>query len=183
MLKFKIGDEVVRVTDDYLHGTSIVKGGIYIVSKVYIDGSIDLEGTAHSCYDPDCFELVDPVKKYKAMLFQSNSEQEATDIQMALFEAGYKWHSQGQAISYTSAKYFSANPDGTIFYMMDNAEKLMLPNLSSYTYHKLVEEKKLVIVEDVEKITYAGKLYNKKDFEAAISAAIANLISLGENNV
>lgn len=169
MSKFKVGDIVKRV-QDYNFGDAIVKGGIYTVSEVHNHGeSIDLEGTRHSGYDASCFELVEPAKKYKAMLFQSNSEQEATDIQIALFEAGYKWASGEECVRYTHAKYFSTAPDGTMYYMSNANELALLDNRDKYTNCKVVVERKLSIVEEVEKVAYAGKLYNKKDFEAAIA--------------
>lgn len=176
MSKFKIGDKVKRITD-YCWGDEIVKGGEYIVSGIGEHESLYFKGVGFG-YDPDCFELVEP-PKFKAMLFQSNSEQEATDIQMALFEAGYKWAGGEECTRYTHAKYFSTTSGGSIYYMSNANELALLDNRDKYTTCKVVVERKLSIVEEVEKVAYAGKLYNKKDFEAAI----ANLIALGENNV
>jgi predicted hydrocarbon binding protein len=168
MSKFKIGDKVKRVTV-YGFDNAIVKGGIYTVSGVNKYGDLSIEGAGDG-YDADCFELVEH-PKFKAMLFQSNSEQEAYDIQTALFEAGYKWASREESVQYPSATYFSTNTDGTMYHMDDANELVLLNNRDKYTTCKV--ERKLSIVEEVEKVAYAGKLYNKKDFEAAIATLSA----------
>lgn len=173
MSKFKVGDKVKRT---YRDAGNIKQGGIYEVvdenkwDGLYLKGH-EQEGT----FDADYFELVEEksaveeAPKFKAMLFQSNSEQEATDIQMALFEAGYKWASGEECVRYTHAKYFSTTSVGSIFYMSNANELALLDNRDKYTTCKVVVERKLSIVEEVEKVAYAGKLYNKKDFEAAIA--------------
>lgn len=169
--KFKIGDKVIRVTD-YLHGTSIVKGGTYIVSKVYIDGSIDLEGTAHSCYDADYFELVNEDKPpFKSMVLIVDNEAHAEVIQKALFELGYKWNGDNsQRIKFLDAFAYVTDSLGGISYASD---QYSLRNHKQTPRCKVEVEQKYSIVEDIETITYDGKQYNKRDFEAAIATLSA----------
>lgn len=167
--KFKVGDKVKRVcspVDDIMY-----VGSVHEVYKVAPDGDIMLKGLEEYRYwYADYFELVeedssvddissveDESPKFKEMVFESNSEEEAKLIQDALFELGYEWASVGKQYAHVKSLIVSTDKNGYISW-----------GHWRQPTHELIEKKSYEIVPIEETIEYNGNKYNKQAFEQAI---------------